>query len=217
WSPTSGLDNALVPNPKATINQSQKYRVKEYDENGCTDTLSVFANVIGPLPLKDWDTTLVVGDFAKIPVTKNSLYSFVWLPKEGLSCIDCNYPVVKPLSDIVYKLNVTDVKGCFNNNYSFAITVKPETFVKMPTAFTPNGDGSNDFLVVKGWGIKELLSFQVFNRWGEMVYDSQNLEEGWDGKFKGISQNSDVYVFKVKVKNWREEELYSEGQVNLFY
>ncbi|MBC7388143.1 MAG: gliding motility-associated C-terminal domain-containing protein, partial [Opitutaceae bacterium] len=217
WTPTFGLDNSLVENPKATITQSQKYLVTEYDENGCTDTMSVFANVIGPLPFKDWDTTIVMGDFAKIPVSKNSLYSFGWSPKEGLSCLNCNYPIVKPLTDIVYKLNVTDVKGCFNNNYSYSIIVKPETFVKMPSAFTPNGDGSNDMLMIKGWGIKELLSFQVFNRWGEVVYDSQNLEEGWDGKFKGVSQNSDVYVYKVKVKNWREEELYSEGQVNLFY
>ncbi|MBC7389209.1 MAG: PKD domain-containing protein, partial [Opitutaceae bacterium] len=123
WSPSLGLDNALASNPKANIIQSQKYLVTEYDENGCTDTMSVFANVISPLPFKDWDTTIVMGDFSKIPVSKNSLYNFGWSPKEGLSCLNCNYPIVKPLTDIVYKLNVTDVKGCFNNNYSYSIIV----------------------------------------------------------------------------------------------
>ncbi|HEY8402195.1 MAG TPA: T9SS type B sorting domain-containing protein [Cytophagaceae bacterium] len=69
----------------------------------------------------------------------------------------------------------------------------------------------------KGWGIKELLEFQIFNRWGQLIYSSTDINEGWDGKFKGVVQNSDVYVYKVKVKTWKDEIKMEEGYINLIH
>jgi gliding motility-associated-like protein len=176
----------------------------------------VWAYVVRPIALANWDTSIVIGDNAILPVKKSIFHKFNWRPTSGLSCIDCDYPSVQPLSDITYRLKVTDALNCFNDDFEYKIVVRPETFIKMPTAFSPNGDGANDLLEVKGWGIKELLYFQIFNRWGELVYESTDLEKGWDGTFKGKPQNSDVYIYKVKVKTWREKEDYTEGYVNLF-
>jgi gliding motility-associated-like protein len=87
----------------------------------------------------------------------------------------------------------------------------------MPTAFSPNGDGNNDILYVTGWGIKELKSFQIFNRWGQLIYSSSDITEGWNGKYKGSFQNEDVYVYKITGIDWRDKELHLEGYVNLLH
>ncbi|MCU0429729.1 MAG: PKD domain-containing protein [Cytophagaceae bacterium] len=215
WSPGTGLNFNNIPNPVATITSPATYTVVETDANGCTDDTTVNAIVITPLALADYDTTIIVGDIVTLPASKPDYYHFAWNPSDGLSCQDCNNPITQPLENIVYTLTVTDELNCFTDNYTFDITVRPETFIKFPTLFTPNGDGANDVIYVKGWGIKELLEFKIFNRWGQLIYESTDLEEGWDGRFKGEIQNTDVYAFKVKVSTWRNTEIVEEGYFNL--
>src|SRR5690606_13031437 len=139
--------------------------------------------------LHDWDTTIVIGDFATLPVYGDPVYKFKWTPEKYLSCTDCFYPKAQPLEDIVYDLEVTDVFGCFIDPFKYEITVKPETFVKLPSAFTPNEDSKNDKVYVKGWGIKKLVEYKAFNRWGQEIFSTDDINVGWDGTFKGQKQN----------------------------
>lgn len=215
WQPSTGLSNDTIVNPIATLTESQVYRAIVKDTNTCYDTTLVYNGLVTPLDFDNRIDTIVIGDIYKIPVTYNGLYNFNWTPSTGLSCQNCTLPEVRPLVDTEYKVEITDVLGCYNNDATFKIVVRPETFVKLPTSFTPNHDNNNDIIYVEGWGIKELLEFQVFNRWGESIYKSNNLNEGWDGKFKGVDQNSDAYVYKVKVLTWRDEEIVKEGYINL--
>jgi len=117
--------------------------------------------------------------------------------------------------DVEYLLEVTDILGCFTSGATFKVEIKPETFIKLPTTFTPNGDGVNDIIYVEGWGIKELMEFQIFNRWGEMMFESNDKAIGWDGYYKGVLQNNDVYAFKVRALTWRDETQTLEGYINL--
>jgi gliding motility-associated-like protein len=217
WTPSDGLANTTLTNPVASILHTIIYQVVQTDTNGCTATQAVPAVVIEPSNLHDWDTTLIIGDSAMLPVYGQNVYKFQWTPPTGLSCLQCNYPWARPLADTTYHLKVTDVRNCFTSEYDFIIKIKPETFVKLPTTFTPNDDHHNDSIYVQGWGIKALIEFQIFNRWGQMIFVSNNMKLGWDGKFNGILQNSDVYVYKVKVLTWREEILYNEGYINLIH
>jgi gliding motility-associated-like protein len=68
------------------------------------------------------------------------------------------------------------------------------TAIDVPTGFSPNGDGSNDVLYVRGGGI-EVMNLRIFNRWGEKVFESNGLEYGWDGTFKGKPQEMDAYAY----------------------
>ena len=193
-----------------------KFQLDVIDTNGCiasdTDTLAV----INDLRLEDFDTIIVVGDRIDLPIYADAgLYNYTWTPTDGLSCLDCFPPSVQPLEKVEYNLLIADKLNCFNYNVDFIVDVHPETFIKMPTTFTPNGDGVNDIIYVEGWGIRELLSYQIFNRWGELVFETNNLKEGWDGTYKGKIQNNDLYVFKVRVSTWRDEEKALEGYINL--
>jgi gliding motility-associated-like protein len=218
WSPADGLDNVNISNPTADPGQTTLYRVVETDTaTGCTDFTEVTGLVVKRIDLHDWDTTIVIGDIATLPLYGEPIYKFKWTPDKYLSCTDCFYPTAQPLEDITYNLEVTDVYNCFIDPFKYEITVKPETFVKLPSAFTPNEDSKNDKVYVKGWGIKKLVEYKVFNRWGQEIFSTDNINEGWDGTFKGQKQNSDVYVYKVKVITWKEEEKYVEGYINLLY
>ena len=104
----------------------------------------------------------------------------------------------------------------------FKITVKPETHLKLPTTFTPNGDGINDIIYVKGWGVKSLETFEIYNRWGELIFKTNNIDEGWDGYYKGELQNNDVYAYKVIGTSWKQDpstdqdtKLIKEGYIHL--
>ena len=172
--------------------------------------------VINDLNLTDFDTTIVIGDVIDLPVYVDAgLYNFTWTETDGLSCLDCSPPRIQPLEKISYNLILSDILGCFTYDVDFNIDIHPETFVKMPTTFSPNNDGTNDVIYLKGWGIKELVVFQIFNRFGEIVFETNDIAVGWDGTYRGEIQNNDVYVYKVKVKTWRNEEKAMEGYINL--
>jgi len=71
-----------------------------------------------------------------------------------------------------------------------------EELIGVPNAFSPNGDGINDVIYVEGIGIAN-LTFEIYNRWGEKVFESENQEIGWDGNFKGVAQEMEVYTYIV--------------------
>ena len=214
WSPSN-----LTPS-KNTI-----YTVTVNDTiNHCSSTDDVLAVVIEDINPISWDTTIIIGEKVKLPIdNQNSTINFTWKPSDGLSCLQCAYPITQPLKDIIYTVLMKDNNNCgFTNNGVFKITVKPETHLKLPTTFTPNGDGINDVIYVKGWGVKSLETFEIYNRWGELIFKTNNIEDGWDGFYKGELQNNDVYAYKVIGTSWKldpssgqDAKLIKEGYIHL--
>ncbi|MCF8278192.1 MAG: PKD domain-containing protein [Flavobacteriales bacterium] len=192
------------------------YEVLVLDTNGCSnlDTATIF--VINPLVLADWDTTIVIGDSICLPIDAEAgLYMFEWTPTDGLDCDTCGSPCLQPLEKVTYSVTVTDILGCFTANADYTVDIYPETFLAMPTTFTPNGDGANDIISLEGWGIKELLEFRIFDRWGEEIFMTTDKDQGWDGYYKGVLQNNDVYAYKIRAYTWRDELKTLEGYINL--
>jgi gliding motility-associated-like protein len=90
-------------------------------------------------------------------------------------------------------------EGCVQTDSLFYDVERP--LLAMPNAFTPNGDGVNDFFQYLSTGvIDEVVEFRVFNRWGQVVYNNENPGEGWDGNYKGKPQPSEVYMYMVKIR-----------------
>lgn len=188
------------------------YVVTVVDSSGCTSKDDVLAVVVEDIQPINWDTTIVIGDKIHLPIDNQyGTIDFTWTPNDGLSCLQCPKPFVQPLKDLVYTVVMKDNNNCgFSNNGIFNIKVKPETHLKLPTTFTPNGDGVNDVVYVKGWGVKTLETFEIYNRWGEVIYKSSNMEEGWDGYYKGELQNNDVYAYKVIGTSWKVDPVTGE-------
>ncbi len=86
--------------------------------------------------------------------------------------------------------------------------------VDVPNAFTPNGDGNNDTLFVRGFGVLE-LDFRLYNRWGQLVFETQALSQGWDGKFHGEEQDMDVYVYILNALLENNEKVSKKGNITL--
>lgn len=216
WTPGKGLSdstkaNPLVLSPKVTTT----YYVKVTDKTtSCSAIDSAISYVIPPLTDIDFDTIVVVGDVVYLPIdNKNGTVKFTWTPPDGLSCQQCSGPKVQPLKDILYTVVMQD--ECSSAQGKFMIRIKPETFIKVPTTFTPNGDGVNDIIYVKGWGIKDLISFQIYNRWGEIVFETSELSEGWNGFYKEVLQNNDIYTYKVIAIDYFDKEMDAQGHINL--
>ena len=92
--------------------------------------------------------------------------------------------------------------GLDNIQINYNINLRFETSIDVPTAFTPNDDDVNDRIYVRGWGLLELVEFKIFNRYGQLLYDSQDLNEGWDGYYEGEIQNMDTYTYNAIARDY---------------
>jgi gliding motility-associated-like protein len=97
-------------------------------------------------------------------------------------------------------LTVTSINGCVHDTCKL-ITLFDEFLIYVPNAFTPDGDGVNDIFLPSVVGIDPLrYEFMIFNRWGELIFETSHKQIGWDGTHKGMTVKEDVYVWKIKLK-----------------
>jgi gliding motility-associated-like protein len=113
-----------------------------------------------------------------------------------------------------FSLAKYNTAGCeARDDINIKVFIKPDLYV--PTAFTPNGDGLNDYSVVIPAGIKELKYFKIFNRWGEMVFSTKDALKGWDGIYKGQLQPTAVFVWETLAIDYNGNTIFKKGTVTL--
>ena len=121
---------------------------------------------------------------------------------DNLSCLSCPNPVASPENTISYEVIGMDSVGCEASD-RIQIIVEKERVVLVPTGFTPNGDGNNDLLLVHGKTGTLIERLQVFDRWGELVYQREDFDIndpiGWDGTFRGQDAPVGVYIWYMEV------------------
>lgn len=216
WTPGLTLNDDSIPSPLAGPDTLTQYVVTVVDSNGCVGVDSVLINVQGLFSFNaPNDTTLIIGEGMEVnlPFDPNLIYT--WTPSDGLSCDDCPNPSIFTLTDQCYTVVVEDVFGCFRDEDQFCIIIDEQYSVDVPTAFTPNGDGVNDIIYVRGWGIQNLQEFKIFNRWGQLVFETTDINEGWDGFFRGELQNSETYVYTVVAELYSGQLVTKQGNLNL--
>ncbi len=127
-----------------------------------------------------------------------------------------NSPEVQdePIDDpAVYEVTITTANGCVTTASITLMVVPPQHIV--PNAFTPNGDGRNDFFNVVSKGSIEIIQFRVYNRWGKLIYDNEDPNNGWDGTDNGTPAPSDVYVYYIVIRYPDGREFVEQGDVTL--
>lgn len=197
---------------------SGTYLVVVTDSNGCTQSASAFVGgSSAPLANAGLNATILPGGITNLNASGGVTYS--WNPSAGLSCGNCPNPVASPKSTTVYCVTVTDSSGC-SDSACVTVTVLapcPENLtIDLPTAFTPNGDGHNDFFLIAGLNhCVTRYSLIIFDRWGEKVYETSSLTEAWDGTYHGKDLDAAVFVYYFSAVFTDRQEVAKKGNISL--
>ena len=189
------------------------YTITLQDANGCEwDTLiSIPAPSAFDIDLGE-DIDLEFGEEAvidaNVTLTSDQIDTLIWSPDNILSCVDvtCLEAVVQTFSTVTLTATVWDINGCEASD-DIMITVQKGRKIFIPTSFSPNDDGINDFFYIFGneRQISRIKKFAVYNRWGNVLYEALDFapndeSKGWDGRFKNILQNPGVFVYVAEIE-----------------
>ncbi len=211
WKPATGVSNPQAANTSVTATVSTTYSLDVMSVFGCTaSSAGEYVYIQQPAPVIQWDTTIIVGQSTVLNSNIGPNFTYTWSPLKDLNCEHCPYPTSTSTTNITYSVTVEDNMKCFRVINTYSVMIDPRTSVDVPTAFTPNGDGVNDVIYVDGWGIKKLNYFRIYNRWGQLLFESTDIKNGWDGTFRGVPQNMETYVYQVSAEGYLANTLFEK-------
>jgi len=123
--------------------------------------------------------------------------NYLWTPGFGLSSLSIVNPVFNYNRQQQYNIKITTAEGCVIND-TILVRMYQNCDIYVPGGFSPNGDGMNDLLFPELVGIAQLKSFKIFDRWGQMMFQTNIPGKGWDGKFKGVKQPIETYMWMAE-------------------
>ncbi len=222
WSPAFGfIDGITDPNPRVSPSETTLYTTR-IESGACSVEKQVLVVVL-PLP-----------EITGISATPDRIFRFQessgllvefnppdsevsWHPPDGLDDPGVSNPEAMPDSTTTYTATVTSPNGCVNSASVLltVVDVPCETpYVFLPNAFSPNGDGENDVLYLRGVHI-DRFELVIYNRWGQEVFRTTELDRGWDGTFKGEDQPTGAYGYYLDVECIGGDRFSRQGNVNL--
>lgn len=197
WSPAANIFCTTCDVTQAMPPSTQTYVVTGTDANGCRNTDDVHI-VVNPLPLVDAGLDFVMYKGVCIDMQPSGALSYLWSPSTYLNDPTLTNPQLcaTAIDTVTYYVVGTDANGCKNlDSVTVRIIGVPE--IGIPTAFSPNGDGLNDeFKILKTHNFL-LTRFKVFDRWGQIVFETGDIHAGWDGTYEGERQPIGTYVFII--------------------
>ena len=213
WQPAGSLDNPAIFNPTASPASTTPYTVLITD-TVCNNiaTLSTTITVL-PLPnIKANKTNDIDCSTPQSQLIASGGLQYSWTPAGTLNNPNSGSPIATPAATTQYVVTGTDAAGCVNYD---SVMVNFSNLNKggylMPTGFTPNNDGLNDCYGIKYWGTILNVEFSIYNRWGERIFFSKNPTDCWDGRYKGIPQDPNVFVYMIKAKTTCEGSIFRKG------
>jgi gliding motility-associated-like protein len=188
-----------------------QYAIVVQDSRGCETAQSALIVQPNELVVKVASSvSLMLGDTYQMNTQVNypaeEIAQVTWFPATGLSCTDCLNPVATPTATTLYKVTVVTKNGC-EETAIIILRVDKRGGVYVPSAFSPNGDGTNDLFMVFAdpASVVKIKSFLVFSRWGETVFEYFNFTPndpafGWDGNHRGSPLNPGVFTWSALVE-----------------
>lgn len=222
WYPTQLIiSGGNTATPTVTAQTNTSYQVIATNSNGCSDTatanISISALGLANINAYADEDTLINGESTVLHVSPSTGYTIIWVPATGLSNTGSAYPIASPTSTTEYIVSLTDAQGCSRTD-TVKVTVIDficeEPYIYLPNAFTPNDDGQNDILYLRGNLIDEMY-LAIYNRWGELVFESTSPQIGWDGTYKGMKCDPAVFVYYFTVKCRGGQEYFKKGNITL--
>jgi gliding motility-associated-like protein len=167
--------------------------------------------IVAPGQLRS-DTTVRFGQ--SVNLNGSGARTFEWSPGYNITSLTRPRVTVNPFKTTQYILTGYNSKGCFSSDTINVIIVSDCGEMYVPNAFTPNNDGTNDVLYVRGICLQS-LTFMVFNRWGEKVFETDDQKVGWDGTYKDEQLNTGVFVYRLEGKTFDGKGFSAKGNITL--
>lgn len=188
--------NGSVANDLTTVGIAGIFQLDVINNNGCTDTVLVNLS-IQPQLIADAGNDADIEYNVPFQLSGSGGGTYQWSPSNLFNNPFIVNPAVTLTADATLVLLVTDDIGCIDlDTVNFRVLNGPTFYV--PSAFTPNGDGLNDTFKPIGVGIASIEYFRIFNRYGELVFETSEIGKGWDGIYRGVKQPGGNFVWSLK-------------------
>jgi gliding motility-associated-like protein len=219
WSPAGSLSTSTGLNPIAKPLSTTSYILSSFNNDGCPkpgkDTVIV---TVRPriTAFAGRDTSVVINQPLHLNATGGTSYQ--WFPPTYLSAGNIPDPVAVFTSEAEYfryKIIAYDAAGCMDSTSLLVRIFKTLPNVFVPSAFTPNGDGKNDKVSPIGVGIQAIQYFNIYNRWGQLVFSTTTNGLGWDGRVNGREQSPGTFIWIVKAVDYKGTPYVQKGTVTL--
>jgi len=223
WSPSTGLDNPTSNIPVANPSINTVYTVIGSDNKHCFyDTAKVTVEVYNnPTVELGEDKTMNVGQTIDLVAKLSSdVIETRWSPSGPATRTDLSVFTIKPRETTTYTIDAFTSIGCKASDQITVNVLCNGTNLFIPNTFTPNNDGINDLFYPRGSGILKIKKVQIFSRWGQVVYEKNNIyandvTSAWDGTFNGRPLNQEVYVYIVEAMCENNTTLSFKGNIAL--
>lgn len=218
WTPTALVqDNSITPmvRPLGT----QAFILTATSNLGCPKPARDTAIVTVLPPMNAFagnDTAVIIGQPLQLKATGGIAYR--WMPPLGLNDPNIANPLAIYDGDadsIRYTVLVANEAGCEDTATVVVRVFRTNPGIFVPSAFTPNSDGANDVFRPIPVGMSRINYFRVYNRWGQMVFQSSDGRSGWDGRINGVIQNTNTYVWLVDGVDYTGKKFTAKGTVTL--
>ena len=212
WTPSVSLNQSNIPGVVASPSVSTTYSVHISNSAYCGHdaTVSVIVNP-NPIVFAGRDTTYNLDE--PMFISAKGTGTLTWTSGEGIFCNVCPDSKINATRSGCYVIETVNEFGCKAKD-DVCIEVTTNSGVFIPNAFTPNDDNINDVFYVYGYSISE-VTMDIFDRWGEKLFSSNDQKVGWNGTYKGANCKSEVYVYKVSYKGLDGKKEFKTGHVSI--
>ena len=196
------------------------YNVTMTDNKGCsvTETFNIISSDSYPqVDATTNNNTIFAGQNTQLYAVSNSSNLFTWAPVSTINGVHLQNPTASPTITTTYLVNVLDGYGCINTDTVTIYVIDVvcgEPYIYVPNAFTPNNDNNNDILYVKA-DIASKIYFAIYDRWGELVFSTTDVNKGWNGTFRGKAEDPAVFAYYLKVTCIDKMQFEKKGNITL--
>lgn len=226
WQPPQTLSNATIFNPLAFPGTTTIYTVTISTLKGLDTCKSILTTLVSILPFS-YNTsaitvspsTLTLGQTSNVTLNGLPVNSTITVvPDAHVAVTGNNTFAVTPTKSGEYTIYATDANNCKHALKTIYVTVITnvcnEGVVYLPTGFTPNNDGANDILYIRSNFITEVY-LTIYDRWGEKLFETNDVKKGWDGTYKGKQLDQGVYGYYMTFKCNNGEQSFKKGNITL--
>ena len=214
------LSSTIIPDPTFWGIGDYTYTVQATITSGavsCAATDEVTIHSYPPITITNiTESPQTIAYGSSIQLNADGALYYYWTPDNGtLNNPNINNPIATPTDSITtYIVYGMSQYGCKNAD-TVVVYLDNSMNQLIPSAFTPNGDGLNDVFKMTKFTFQKLIDFRVYNRWGILVFQTADLNKGWDGTYQGVPQDLGVYSYEIRVGLVDGTEKVYKGNVTL--